>query len=924
MTVKENDPNAAQVTVFDFEDENILFTCDSRISASVVSGEQTIKGTNENTITLASKAVRFAGANNAQNGYSFAHYDFSSLVEKAKTVTVEFDYWNTDGARAIISLGDASVRGTTGNSSKNTYSNKGAIFALGSDKNNALLNGAKLSKADYCDKWLVVSVAVDVLNATYSYSIKDKATGTEIKSASDIAYYSSEALACSQIDLFGYINNSTPALLDNIVITVEKDNRVYADYKVLYVDEAGVEIKEAAVRNGAANEAAGIVELDKESFKNADASKKYIYKSDDSEGKTIAEDGSTVITVTFREAAKYNYSVEAIDDSGSLALTLGSYSDFEGENAKAPYYAYVLNEGVFYEAAAVNKEYNKYITLTQDNMKVQVAYTKSAIENVVYYQEAENVEGLTKVTTGNTSVRSSNSASAYAAEADVVLTNLAPGKYKMTAVVYDASKEPNAVFSFIAGADTILKAKATAVNWSSSASEEFTLTANTALSLAKGGGNMQAVDFFYIQKTGEAPARFDLTAYNDTVAWANEVKATLNAEDATEAELIVTIDDFIASAAQWLEETLADPEATQDDVNFIAQDLKLQVKAVMERLPILKLWPEAEALRMEADSVYASYTEPTDEAGLVNALRSFPRSPMFVTSVEELQAAMETLKAAMEAFIEENNNPVKVTKIAYLQTKGDKDDAIYDALVAAGYAVDTLAYADVTLSDEIIESELAGYDVVVLGGSTGSGTNLAKNFNLLLGKVNVLSTKAFWYKKTSPAGTNGGNPGTADAPSLNLAKAAGYEEHPIYAGIEGDEFAVFNDKGKETGRYLQSNGSFADAALAQATIGTTLGANCIGEAWVDGKGYIIIPVDGLQPSGYLTADGAQLFVNAVDYLIAGEQFEYNLVEGVRVEATQWPADIYDLSGRMIKKAATSLEGLDKGLYFIQGKKVLVK
>ena len=69
---------------------------------------------------MASKAVRFAGANNAQNGYSFAHYDFSSLVEKAKTVTVEFDYWNTDGARAIISLGDASVRGTTGNSSKNT------------------------------------------------------------------------------------------------------------------------------------------------------------------------------------------------------------------------------------------------------------------------------------------------------------------------------------------------------------------------------------------------------------------------------------------------------------------------------------------------------------------------------------------------------------------------------------------------------------------------------------------------------------------------------------------------------------------------------------------------------------------------------------------------------------------------------------
>ena len=925
VTVKENDSNAAQVTVFDFEDDNILFTCDSRISASVVSGEQTIKGTNENTITLASKAVRFAGANNAQNGYSFAHYDFSSLVEKAKTVTVEFDYWNTDGARAIISLGDASVRGTTGNSSKNTYSNKGAIFALGSDKNNALLNGAKLSKADYCDKWLVVSVAVDVLNATYSYSIKDKATGTEIKSASDIAYYSSEALACSQIDLFGYINNSTPALLDNIVITVEKDNRVYADYKVLYVDEAGVEIKEAAVRNGAANEAAGIVELDKESFKNADASKKYIYKSDDSEGKTIAEDGSTVITVTFREAAKYNYSVEAIDDSGSLALTLGSYSDFEGENAKAPYYAYVLNEGVFYEAAAVNKEYNKYITLTQDNMKVQVAYAKSAIENVVYYQEAENVEGLTKATNGNTGIRSSNSASAYAAEADVVLTNLAPGKYKMTAVICDAKTDKSGVFSFAAATDTILTVKTTDVNWTSGTSAEFTVTATTPISLLKGGNDMQAVDFFYIQKTGDVAPRFDLTAYNDTVAWAKEVKATLNAEDATEAELIVTIDDFIASAAQWLEETLADPEATQDDVNFIAQDLKLQVNAVMERLPILKLWPEAEALRMEADSVYASYTEPTDEAGLVNALRSFPRSPMFIMNVEELQTAIETLKTALAAFIAENNTP-EGAKIAYLNKEGDANDAIYDALVAGGYAVDALAYADSTLTAEMIEANLADYDVVVLGGSTGSGVNLAKTYTQLLGKVNVLSTKAFWYAAPGDGGSKGTNPGTADAPSLNMVKAAGYEEHPIYAGIEGNEFAVFVEHADErtSGRYLQGNGSFGNNTPAQATIGTTNGANCIGEAWVDGKGYIIIPVDGLQPSGYLTADGAQLFVNAVDYLIAGEQFEYNLVEGVRVEVAQWPADIYDLSGRMIKKAATSLEGLDKGLYFIQGKKVLVK
>ena len=72
--------------------------------------------------------------------------------------------------------------------------------------------------------------------------------------------------------------------------------------------------------------------------------------------------------------------------------------------------------------------------------------------------------------------------------------------------------------------------------------------------------------------TPELP-RFDLTAYNDTVAWANEVKASLNAEDPTEAEMIVAIEETMASAAEWLAEIMLDPEATQADVDFVAVDL---------------------------------------------------------------------------------------------------------------------------------------------------------------------------------------------------------------------------------------------------------------------------------------------------------------------------------------------------------------
>lgn len=81
---------------YDFEDGVALFSADSRVTVAV-----------EDDADLKSKVVSFTAARNAQNGYSFAHHDFSSLVKGAKKVTVSFDFWNTNGGRSIVSLGDA-------------------------------------------------------------------------------------------------------------------------------------------------------------------------------------------------------------------------------------------------------------------------------------------------------------------------------------------------------------------------------------------------------------------------------------------------------------------------------------------------------------------------------------------------------------------------------------------------------------------------------------------------------------------------------------------------------------------------------------------------------------------------------------------------------------------------------------------------
>lgn len=193
-----------------FEDEKPLFKADSRITVKI-----------EDDATLNSKVVGFTCAGNAGNGYSFAHYALPDTVTK-DIVTFDFDYYNTNGGRAILSIGDATKRGTTGGSTKVTYNSTGAIFNLGSNKTNALVQGDS-SKAigDYTNKWMHVNVVVNQSTKKVSYTITNKADGAEIAKATDVAFVdaTTENLKATQIDIFGYINNSHCAMLDNIKVT---------------------------------------------------------------------------------------------------------------------------------------------------------------------------------------------------------------------------------------------------------------------------------------------------------------------------------------------------------------------------------------------------------------------------------------------------------------------------------------------------------------------------------------------------------------------------------------------------------------------------------------------------------------------------------------------------------------------------------
>ena len=224
--------------------------------------------------------------------------------------------------------------------------------------------------------------------------------------------------------------------------------------------------------------------------------------------------------------------------------------------------------------------------------------------------------------------------------------------------------------------------------------------------------------------------------------------------------------------------------------------------------------------------------------------------------------------------------PAEAHKVAYLcgANSTDCNDAIFNALKADGMEVTALNFDEVSLTGDLTADGLADYDLVVIAGPTGSGVALAKTFDKIVGKVPVLSTKAFWYNKTSPAwGAAGVNQGSAETPSMTVNPGELYVGHDIFKGIENDgTIAVFAKEGREGGRYLQ--GIPTETVVDHITVATSNGVNCIAEAWVDGIGYVIVPVDGegaeyTVTEGALTEAGAKLFVNAANYLIAGKQYE---------------------------------------------------
>ena len=271
--------------------------------------------------------------------------------------------------------------------------------------------------------------------------------------------------------------------------TVEVEAVETAKYTLKYI--VGDDVIKETEKYGVVGSEIALAASDEEPIWNDDNTVKYLYVSNDAEGKTVDAEGTTVVTLNYRVADTWNYSIKNNVNDKTIDGTC-----IEGESATIAYSRYIISaDNVVWMKGATDKQYNYTFTPDTNNFEAILDYTATE-ETGVLFIEAEELPGLTEVTSGNANIRCSNSAAGYneeGAEIPVEICKLPAGTYKVEIAVWGGAGSDLIVK---AGEDTVLSVTTTG-SWTQGKSEEFVLDNETTLTF-EGATSSRPVDYFLI------------------------------------------------------------------------------------------------------------------------------------------------------------------------------------------------------------------------------------------------------------------------------------------------------------------------------------------------------------------------------------------------------------------------------------------
>lgn len=661
-------------------------------------------------------------------------------------------------------------------------------------------------------------------------------------------------------------------------INVEDPAAGSVSYTVKYVDQNGNSIKGDASYDEVPGTEVVISDVDKANVVVDGVT--YLYVSDDSEGKTVAEDGSTVVTVVFRVANNYSYTVNEVCGENVVNSTEGI--GLESTSVKVPYHQYNLIDGVLYEKANTGNEYNHSFVLSQDAQVENLTYNATTINNVVYFSEAENIEGATANNGSNANIRCSNSYGAYF-ENDVTITTLPAGTYKVAMQIWGNA---GTTFTINAGETAVLEA--TTVGYrDAKISEPFTLTEETTITIPAAGSNGKVIDWIYIQKV---PATYNYSVVTNLGTTIAEGSVS-EGESVTFAYPEYILQDgtlyrtplrsatgnafykYTLTPAQDGEELVIEYAPAIENVVYFSEAENIEGATANDRNntdircsnALGAIFPEDVTIATLPAGAYKFGVQVWGNAGTTFEIKAGESTIMEAATVGYLNAYTKDIVLTEEAeiVIAAAGSNGKVIDWVYIQRVGDVPsydinissvgyatfyDSKYSFEVPAGVTAKTYTYESPSLNESVVYAEgdvIPAGEAVVLEGAAGTYT-----FNYAVA--------------------------TAEKDADNVLKGT-------------DEATEITSENK---LYILSNGAHGVGFYFQNEDGTSItnGAH---------KAYLEVAGDVETKSFYLFDEAS---VTAIQGVVAAEAAN---------------GKVFDLQGRNVKNPV-------KGLYIVNGKKVVIK
>lgn len=700
---------------------------------------------------------------------------------------------------------------------------------------------------------------------TLTFDITDAFIGNDSKIATIVVYETAPA--------GGYIKNPT--------VVVTSTNVATAQYTIKYVDGEGNEVREAVVRSGVIGNPIVLASTDTENFfTEGETPVKYIYVSNDAEGKTIEAGDATVVTVTFRQAATMHYTVSASIADQTIALVDSSY--FEGETVYYNFPRYYAIDGALYQKPEGEKDpgfYRGSAVLTEDNQAITVTgYSLIDTVNVAYFSEAEDIEGLTLSSNTTAEVRMSMGKTAFNGGTEpVTIVTLPAGQYKIYTTTWGSAGQ---TFTFYAGDVDILMAECTGS--SADASAEFTLMEETAITLAgdpsiTNGG----IDYVLIDKTGDvvveqADATFDFNAN----AWGlptsnNDDQDAGNLGDQTieEEGVVLSFTDGGTATRLWT--------GSVTELRFYKNGGSVTVTAPVNKV-ITKIELDGD-IDLTASEGTLDGTTWTGNATAVT----------FSANATNKINTIDVYLAAAPAVVVENIAALKALPAGTVArlTLNDTKISVKAATMMGTYT--------------IIEDETGG--ILILPDQTGMVGDITTMFPEQFANDSV-ALNGYIYATVSDM--NG-------LPALDICDSTSVSEFTATpCELTPKTIEIADATNQENGMRLVQ---FVKATVTAT--GLTQGDATI--PIMDMLGVMMgeLPETEIDITGFVLDLGADLG-GAMFVPLSYSDKNYNAIDGVNADADSLDGDVYSINGVKVRNAGESLDGL-KGLYIINGKKVVL-